>query len=223
MNDLAKKARLVNKVFGLTLAIMALMSWSLASRAQTPTGPVTGDYLLGAEDVIEVLVTNHNDLNRVVTIRPDGMITLPRAGELLAAGKTAKVLAAKIQEILAKDLNHAEVMVIVKEVHSRKARVVGAVKVPGTFDLKTGWRLLDLIAAADGLVVKPSRVSGRIIRAGVVINCDIQTALREPQNPTNIVVQPNDLLVLDEQDVVNRRIHVIGKSASQAPMISTIT
>src|SRR5688572_24333205 len=95
MNNFAKKVRPLNKVVALGLVIMALMPMSLVASAQKSITPVASDYILGAEDVIEVLVTNHEKLNRVVTIRPDGMITLPRAGELLAAGKTAAVLAAK--------------------------------------------------------------------------------------------------------------------------------
>ena len=47
------------------------------------------EYHIGPEDVLEIVVWKNADLSKLVTVRPDGMITLPLIGELQAGGLTA--------------------------------------------------------------------------------------------------------------------------------------
>lgn len=198
-----KKFRTI--IFSLALSlIMSLGSHTMA--AETPSA----DYILGAEDVVEVIVSNHDDLNRAATVRPDGRITLPRIGDLVASGKTARALAAQIQAKYSKSLNNAEVTVSVKEVRSRRARILGAVKNAGTFELKANWRLMDLVAVAGGLSTKPVRISGRVVRAGRIIPLDMPLAVARPDTDSNVALKPDDLVVLDEQDIT-RQVTVIGQ------------
>jgi polysaccharide export outer membrane protein len=166
--------------------------------------------LLGPDDVIDITVSNHPDLNRTITIRPDGKITLPRAGDVQAAGRSSQALAIDIQKRLSRTLNNARVTIAIKEVNSRRVRVIGPVGTPGSLQLKPNWRLMDLIAAAGGLKTKPTRVTGRIVRNRNVITLNIEQAVRTPQGPANLLLQPNDLVVLDERDIF-KQINVIGK------------
>ena len=53
---------------------------------------VTTDYILGPEDVLEITVWRSTDLSKVVTVRPDGRISLPLIGDVSAMGKTATQL-----------------------------------------------------------------------------------------------------------------------------------
>ena len=48
---------------------------------------VTTDYLLGPEDVLEITVWRSADLSKVVTVRPDGKISLPLIGDVSAMEK----------------------------------------------------------------------------------------------------------------------------------------
>ena len=54
--------------------------------AQQPAAPET--YVLGAGDTLEIVIFGEPDLSRVVTIKPDGAVSLPLLGEVKAAGKT---------------------------------------------------------------------------------------------------------------------------------------
>lgn len=200
----------------LILLVVSAAAFATAALALPPAAPrlqqvpAPGEYVLGADDVVDIAVANHEDLNTSVTVRPDGKISLPRAGEVQAAGKTAKALASAIEFELGKTLNHARVTVTVKEVNSRHARIIGAVKASGTFVLKPGWRLMDLIAVAGGLSTKPTRITGRLIRSGEVLPFNIEQAVLRPESPDNLVLEPNDLVVLDEQNIT-RQIHVVGQ------------
>src|SRR3972149_5088269 len=57
------------------------------------SGQPTAGYILGPEDVLEVTVWGYPDLTRIVTVRPDGKISLPIVGSLTAAGLSVERLA----------------------------------------------------------------------------------------------------------------------------------
>ena len=44
--------------------------------------PVSKEFLLGPEDVLEVTVWRNQDLSRTVVVRPDGKISLPLIGDV---------------------------------------------------------------------------------------------------------------------------------------------
>ncbi len=190
----------------------------LKARAQAPIPPVVAEaaadvFTIGADDVIEVTVRDHSELDHVLTVLPDGKIAYPTIGELQAGGKTPRALAAEIQRELETTLNNIRVTVTMKEVHSRRARVVGAVRLPGGFDLKRDWHVFDLVTAAGGLSVKPEQVTARIIRKGALlpINVNLAEALRAPQGSANIALERDDLLLLDEQTSARRQVQVYGQ------------
>ena len=75
------------------------------------------DYVIGAEDVLEVSVWKNSDLSKVVIVRPDGKISLPLIGDVKANGLTPNVLQNDISEKLKKyqeELNHLDTKAALK-------------------------------------------------------------------------------------------------------------
>lgn len=180
--------------------------------AATPADPA--EYVLGADDVIELNVSHHPDLNRQMTILPDGKITLPDQGDFQASGKTRRELAAEIQTAYEKTLNNASVTIIVREVRSRKVGVTGAVHASGNFDLKQNWRLMDLIASAGGLTAKPNRIKGRLLRNLKTITLDVERANAKPDDDSaNVVLQAGDIVLLDDLPPLRDEVSVLGQIA----------
>ena len=60
--------------------------------ADTKNFIVTGDYIIGPQDVLEISVWRNPDLSRQVTVRPDGRISLPLIGDVGAVGLDGKML-----------------------------------------------------------------------------------------------------------------------------------
>jgi protein involved in polysaccharide export with SLBB domain len=185
---------------------------SPAPRLSSPAPVKNADYRLGPEDVIEITVSNHTDLNRTVTVRPDGKITLPRAGELNARGLSTRSLALEIQKRLSISLNNARVQVLVIQARARQVRIIGPVNTTGAYPLRANTRLMDLVALAGGLSTKATRVSGRIIRTGKVIPLDIAKAVTQPGSSANLILLPDDLVVLDTR-AYTKQITVMGSVA----------
>ena len=202
------------KAFGRMAALLCV----LALAARVAAGQA-GEYVLGPDDVVEISVPNHPDLgSRETTVRPDGRISFPEAGELLASGKTARQLGAEIQAALEKTRNRAEVVVTVKASNWRKARAVGAVRSPGSYALRPNWRLTDLIGAAGGLADRPNRMTANLIRHSTrLIRLDLQGALSRPDSDANPLLEPEDLVVFEQVDPARRQVNVAGQVAKPGP------
>ena len=111
----------------------------------------SNEYRIGPEDLLDVQVWKNSDLSRTVPVRPDGRISLPLVNDIQAAGLTPAELRMQITQKLAEFVPSAEVSVMVREVHSVKVSVIGAVKMPGNYEVKSSATVLDLLARAQGL------------------------------------------------------------------------
>ena len=86
------------------------------------------EYQIGPEDVLDISVWKNPELSRTVPVRPDGKVSLPLLNDFRAAGLTPSDLREQLVARLSDFVPTPEVSVIVREVHSRKIAVVGAVK-----------------------------------------------------------------------------------------------
>jgi polysaccharide biosynthesis/export protein len=150
---------------GTLLPIMFVVSvtFSLAADVAKPVAPPPDnqpEYRLGPEDVIEVFVYKEPDLSTTVTVRPDGRISLPLAGELDAKGKPAAELQQEIAERLTRYISGPVVNVMVKQINSLKVSVLGEVRKPDVYRIKNRVTVLDAIAMAGGFtdLARPNRV-----------------------------------------------------------------
>jgi polysaccharide export outer membrane protein len=124
------------------------------SREQAPS---SASYVVGPEDVLDVFVWKEPDLSTSVVIRPDGMITLPLAGDLQAAGATPAQLGEEIADRLKQYIDRPLVTVVVKQINSPKISVLGEVRRPGRYLLLQSTSVLDAIAMGGGFTEFASR------------------------------------------------------------------
>src|SRR5579864_5724136 len=152
--------------FWLSMAVLA-PSLSAQPRAQAqPQGqpqaqePST-QYVIGPEDVVDIAVWNNADISRTVPVRPDGKISLPLLNDVQAAGLTPMQLREVLIKLLTTYIPTPTLSVIVREVHSFKVTVLGEVKTPGRYEIKSRSTVLDVLAMAGGLT--QYAVRGRIV------------------------------------------------------------
>lgn len=113
--------------------------------------PLDAEYVLGAEDVVEVSIFQSPELSRTLPVRPDGRISLPLVGEVMASGMTAKDLGAELQRRLGAYVQDPRVTVIVQEIHAPRVYVLGEVARPGAYPVRGRLDVLQAIALAGGL------------------------------------------------------------------------
>ena len=147
-----------------SLALMIMTSATIVPGADVlkpPVNTVVGvEYRLGPDDQIEVFVWKEPELSTTVTVRPDGWVSLPLAGEIEATGKTAVELQQEIATKIGKFVVNPIVNVMVKQVNSLKISVLGEVRKPDVYRIKNRVTVLDAIAMAGGFtdLAKPNKV-----------------------------------------------------------------
>lgn len=129
----------------------------------SPGHPEEG-FVLGPEDVIEVIVWKNPDLSRQVVIRPDGKISLALIGDVVASGLTADQVAKKIAEKFKAVKENPSVSVNVIEVNSYYVFVVGEVTKPGKLPLKSYTTILQALSLAGGFTQFASRNDIMVVR-----------------------------------------------------------
>ena len=126
--------------------------------------PVSKEFLLGPEDVLEVTVWRNQDLSRTVVVRPDGKISLPLIGDVQASGLNASQVAAKIAAKLTEFKENPNVSVSLKEVNSYFIYVLGEVLKPGKYPLKSYVTVLQGVSMAGGFTPFASKNKMQVIR-----------------------------------------------------------
>ncbi len=159
------------------------------------------DYTIGPQDVLAINVWREPEISRTVPVRPDGKISLPLVGDILASGHTPVQLTREIAERLKNYLSDPEVTVIVQSVNSRRFNVVGGVASPGTYDLTKRMPVLDAIAQAGGPVdfakVKKIYIL-RLLENGerLRIPFNYKQVIRGKNFHQNVDLEPGDTIVI---------------------------
>jgi len=142
-----------------------------ASTGGTPgTAPGNSDkalvpYAVGSGDVLNISVWQEKELSSVVTVRPDGNISMPLVGEIMVIGMTPIHVQDILQNRLESVVKHPRVTVTVVEIHSRMVYVTGEVTRPGAYPLNGPLNVLQLIAQAGGLTQFASRSNIRLLHS----------------------------------------------------------
>lgn len=171
---------------------------------------VTPDYIIGPEDVLDIIVWHNQDVSRVVPVRPDGRVSLPLINDVVAVGKTPAQLTAEITARLSRFITNPSVAIVVKEVNSYTIFVLGEVAKPGKYPLKTRTNLLQAISIAGGFTQSAARNRVLIYRSGKNgktnqrINVSYDEIVLHNDMNQNIELTPGDTIVVLSETMVVR-------------------
>jgi polysaccharide export outer membrane protein len=200
VNCLRKSARIVLMLV-LTAPIAAACSDSPKAKAATAPPPSVEAYTIGPDDLLVVNVWKEPEISRNVLVRPDGRISLPLVGDLLASGRTPAQLQDDIKGQLLSYLTNPEVTVIVQEARSQKFNVLGEVEHPGSYPLSRSMTVLDAIAIAGGLrdfaksrKIYVLRIQGDGSRARFPFN--YKEVIKGQNQSQNVELQARDTVVV---------------------------
>ena len=167
---------------------------------------VTSNYIIGPQDVLEISVWRNPDLSRQVSVRPDGRMSLPLIGDVMAVGRDTKALKDEITDRLKSYKENPTVAIVVQQVNSYFVYVQGAVGSQGRYPLLTKTTLIQALTLAGGL--NPDAVRSRIVvfRMGnsgdnfqrMTVNYD-DIVLRGGEN---FELQPGDTIVVPSETMV---------------------
>jgi len=145
------------RVIGLAMAAVGLLASlggpALARGAEAKpdtAGLSASGYTIGLGDTLRIAVWKEPELTLDVTVRPDGMITMPLLGDVAAAGRSPGRLASGLTAELKELVENPRVTVSVTQATSARVYVVGQMLRPGEFPLTGRLTVLKALALAGG-------------------------------------------------------------------------
>lgn len=163
------------------------------------------EFLIGPEDVLVVTVWRNQELSKEVIVRPDGKISLPLLGDIMAAGLTAQALSKQVADGLVDFMSTPTVSVQVKEINSYHIFAVGEVGRPGKIVLKSFTSVLQGISYAGGFTLYASRNNVHVLRnvkngqgetTQVMIPVPYQDIVKGKNLEANIILKAGDVIVV---------------------------
>ena len=167
------------------------------------------DYTLDTGDVISVVVLRHGQFSGEYTVPPDGHVVFPGVGSLQVRGLTLQRLADTLRERLSQRLRNPEVFVSLKQARPQLVFVEGQLNRPGAYPIQPGWRVADAVAAAEGLKILPERTVTTLIRGEQTMPIDLPAILHRGDQRTNYLLQPGDLLSVQQKPAI--RVAILGE------------
>jgi polysaccharide biosynthesis/export protein len=169
--------------------------------AQTPAAPATVDntiYILGSDDQIFIRVWGDERLSGQYLIRPDGRISVPLLGEIVAAGKSPEAFGKEIENTLKEKgiLMRPSVTVQVTNPLSKKYRINGEILKPGAFPLTNPIRVRDALVEAGGFKDFANKKDIKIFRGDKVFRFNWNDMLKGKHPEQNILLEPGDLIIV---------------------------
>jgi polysaccharide export outer membrane protein len=159
-----------------------------------------GKYRIGPGDVLEISVWKDESLFREISVPPDGVISYPLIGDIIGAGETVTALREAITEKLSEYVPDATVTVILKQVNSLQAYVIGKVNNPGVFPITMDTTVMQVLAMAQGLNPFASAGNIHILRRRQNVTVRIPFNYKEVEKgenyEQNIILQRGDVVVV---------------------------
>lgn len=176
--------------------------------ATATAGPAAPAYRLRPGDVIHLGFLTDPGMDLQTPITPSGTVTLPLAGDLKAAGKTADELAADIEELMSPYLLDGGVSVTLVSVGEQPVFVIGEVKAPGRVDSAEPLTVSRAVASAGGLLPSAQASSVMVVRTvGVerptAYRVDLASALSARDLAQDIELLSNDVVYVPKSFIGN--------------------
>lgn len=184
--------------------------------------PEALDYKVGGYDVLSITVYEEPDLSRnAVRVSADGNITFPLIGRVKVADHTT----AEIENIITSKLSNGQflvnphVSVFVDEYLSKKVLILGAVKTPGSYQLRASERVLDIISRAGGvdfaeggndITILRTMTSDDRMEKKIAIDIHLRKLLNGEAPLSNIQVIDKDIIYIPKAD----KVFIIGEVKS---------
>lgn len=171
-----------------------------AGAAAEPPVKADSQYTLRYGDSVNLKVVENEKLTlHDQPIRPDGRVSFPLIGEVVAGGLTLPQLTERVTQAYGRFFVDPHVVINVEKFRPLTINVVGLVHKPGTYEIKEPVRLLQAIALGGGYDVNRADLRDvLVLRAGgEAKRVDLANALSGKADD-NVMIQDGDTVRVSE-------------------------
>jgi polysaccharide export outer membrane protein len=170
------------------------------------------DYIIGPEDDLDIFVWRNKDLSKSVTVRPDGLISLPIIDDVRAGGFTTKELDDVITRKYRVLIKDPQVTVAIKNYRSKRVVVVGEVAQPGVYPIPGSLTVLEAITMAKYDKNRATLRSVMVVRQEngkpAAKRLDLIKALRGQDLKDNIQLKSGDVVFVPSSFIAELNIFI---------------
>jgi protein involved in polysaccharide export with SLBB domain len=166
------------------------------------------EYRINPGDQLELKFFYNAELNELVTVRPDGRISLQLVNEIKVAGLTPAELREQLKEIYSKDIDNPEIAVIVRTFSAQRVYVDGEVTKPGLVPLTDLMTTMQAISQAGGMKETARRDEVILIRVGegnraVSTMLNLELAIDGTDMKQDMQLASNDIIYVPRSHISN--------------------
>ncbi len=165
-------------------------------------------YRIQVDDFLSIRFWGDSELDQDVTVRPDGMISLPYVDDVRAAGLTPAELDAELTRRYAVELRSPQLTVIVSGAGGRQIYIGGEVGGRGSLQLTQNMTLLQAIQVMGGFSTSSRLGQVLLIRTmpggeRVARSVDLRPVLTGADPSQDIPLQGNDIIYVPRTKIAN--------------------
>jgi len=197
---------------GVFFAVLVLVGCSSTSKTvqipESADAAVLAEYRIGVGDSLSVNVWRNPEMSISVPVRPDGKISMPLIGDVMAADLTTGQLSQNITNSLTTYIKSPQVTVIVVNPSSsdfqRRVRITGAVENPQSIPYREGMTVLDLVLLAGGpnqfASANKAKLYRKVNNELKVYPIKLEDLIDDGDVATNYTLQPSDIVTVPERN-----------------------
>ena len=165
-------------------------------------------YKMAVGDQIQINVWKNPELSLSEPIRPDGRISMPLVGDVMAVGLTPEELAAKIEIRLADYIKAPNVTVILTSLQGHeflsRIRVTGSVTQSVSMSYHQGMTVLDAVLEAGSVDLyadaNNTKLHRRTNKGAVTYDIRLKDIMQNGDMRTNVSLMPGDIITVPERN-----------------------
>ena len=181
----------------------------LPEESLTPAGPsvLTESYKMAVGDQLQINVWKNPELSVSAPIRPDGKLSMPLIGEVMAVGNTPEQLAEDIERKLTAYVKSPNVTVILTSLQGHeflsRIRITGAVTQNISISYHQGMTVLDAVLAAGSVNLyadsNDTKLHRRTSEGPETYDIRLKDIMEKGDMSTNIYLLPGDIITVPER------------------------
>jgi polysaccharide export outer membrane protein len=160
-------------------------------------------YRLQPSDMLDVRFRFSPEFNEIVSVQPDGFISLQIAGEIKVQGLTVPEASAAIRQKCDGVLRDPVITIALKEFKKPVFYVGGNVSKPGSFDYRSDMTVTEAITVAGGFAPGAKDTDVFLFRRAspdtVEVKCiDVKSAIEKDAMREDVALEPNDSIYVSK-------------------------
>tara|TARA_A100001011_G_scaffold243276_1_gene251313 strand:- start:1317 stop:2435 length:1119 start_codon:yes stop_codon:yes gene_type:complete len=175
-------------------------------------------YTLGAGDVIDISITDIDDIDGSYTVSPNGDVTIPYLGQVVINDKTKEEAQSFINDVLKSFYVEPETIVKINSYNSAYVYITGAINRPLSILLsEQPLKLLDALIRAGYIKDQKSYFKTALLRRGnEVYEIDLYELLNKNNTELDIYLRKDDVLHVSESDT--DQAYAFGEFTTSGPI-----